>query len=1538
MSEVPSDDQPERHGSDAPAGAESAQYDLDPPEHYELPNLRHVMEEDPRTGTTRHVLDIFSYNVNKMESKVTELGTYAKGFECEMRPTILMIQDPPYNVENIHLPEYYLESKSDWIRPKSDRDKDQQNTSRATKNKPDNSKAAKNKSKSSQDDKDDEPKPVSRRVAIYISDKIPLESWEVSWDEGVNKGHVVHMLLRLHDGSEVYFTNFYNRVPGESIDLEHLFKTPAPGLGFDVLGSRSAIFCDSNAHSIWDPGSRSDKQGRYILDNCLKANMDILPKYNKHNPSYKRKAATRKNDISTNIDLTILGSSIQDQMIWCNVVRPREIANSYTDHAVIHTRLDVHVDRCPRKRYRFDKVEQEDFQASVEARLEHVLGAPDAIPELVDCDAAEVFAQDLCKALMETVEDMVPAVELNAAKTKLQHPQLAELDEAFDAEMRANWILRHTSRDNLAYDERYEKWVAAIKETNRLTKTVNAVASRRAASSLFQGLIGLHRIMAQARRKALAQMPPHLQYLKNTDGTYCRSQAENAHLLRGRHFDETSNSPAPAEETAVKARYLESRGKALDAARSATRKPKPKPKPKPKARPSASKKHTGKRKSRRRQSSTPPPRLTPQPSRPSPEPLHHPSPLGAASRPVENDCDPPDTSTIVCAFDTYSSVSIPGSPLTHEEPPVPASPFQSPPSNVDMPTQDDCSMPDADSTSCGVSQSSEASPGKGQKGRKSTAQEGKKNARRKPQRRVSMNGGNRFVPPAREPRALRSHSKPGGLRGNVKPSQQKPPAHPSLDNRALDIPSNQVESADAVSSQPADSRSASPADPPSASDSQPSAGSPPVSQDAGSRPRKKRMLRKERERWDKLRSESPPKLDRYRVRKIVKKLAARKAPGPDGIPNPALKMAVDALMPYLLHLFRTCIKLNYHPVCFKESITIVLPKEGKSDYTEPKSYRPIALLPCIGKVLERIVADYVKELAIKYKLIPPSQYGFAGKSAPKAVKHLVSGIVNGFCGKTRRKGWRTTLLSLDVSGAYDHVKHLELIEVLLDAGLPDWLVHYVDSFVSDRSTSVVLPGFTSPKFWVNIGIPQGSPLSPILFALFTAPMLRMLDDEAELGGSKYILTSVSYVDDTCIMVTSPYSKVNCEKLTEVHDKLISWASPRGLLFDPAKYKVMHFRPRRGGSGHLPLCQKLPKIKHLDQSKALVRESKEPETNKEGNLRVLGVWLDHQLSWKYHVHQIQQKVNRKMGYMRKRFSSVSGPSLLKLCQLYATSIRPVIAYACPVWFVVPSIEAKGYGLNQTLIDKLDAIQTGCLRVFAGVFSKTSSLPLHKEVNMEPIAVYLQRMAMSHRASNSMTDDGKLLIKKTTKFPFKGTSSPCFEKQPYFELYQAASRLAEKAKAQYLSKNLPDVWDNAVDRRIAINEYLEAQSDTLCRYIWWWFKEERKRRSARQSWYGTHCHPLATRGDWGASNLKRHQHLTRVESTIILHCRTGLIGLNSYLYRRKLADSPMCPCGTNTHTVEHLFFECPLLANARRNLPVTKWTVKLISAHPKAINQV
>lgn len=198
--------------------------------------------------------------------------------------------------------------------------------------------------------------------------------------------------------------------------------------------------------------------------------------------------------------------------------------------------------------------------------------------------------------------------------------------------------------------------------------------------------------------------------------------------------------------------------------------------------------------------------------------------------------------------------------------------------------------------------------------------------------------------------------------------------------------------------------------------------------------------------------------------------------------------------------------------------TVVLPKEGKKDYAIVKAWRPVALPCVIGKILERLVADELKEVAIKHSLIPRRQYGFAGRSTAKALEFITNLVINGWCADTKhnKKYWKTSLLGLDISGAYDHVKRMELIKVLVAKRVPRWLIHFVWSFLCDRATSIVLPGYTSAKFWVDVGIPQGSPLSPILFALFAAPILEIFE-EAHPG---HIVFGLSYVDDTYIIVSS----------------------------------------------------------------------------------------------------------------------------------------------------------------------------------------------------------------------------------------------------------------------------------------------------------------------------------------------------------------------------------------------------------------------------------
>jgi hypothetical protein len=91
------------------------------------------------------------------------------------------------------------------------------------------------------------------------------------------------------------------------------------------------------------------------------------------------------------------------------------------------------------------------------------------------------------------------------------------------------------------------------------------------------------------------------------------------------------------------------------------------------------------------------------------------------------------------------------------------------------------------------------------------------------------------------------------------------------------------------------------------------------------------------------------------IEKAVRRAAPNKAPGADGIINGVLHQTLDILLPSLHKLFNACLQLGYCPQHFKEAVTVVLRKQGKDDYAQPRSYRPIALLNTLGKVLEAIV-------------------------------------------------------------------------------------------------------------------------------------------------------------------------------------------------------------------------------------------------------------------------------------------------------------------------------------------------------------------------------------------------------------------------------------------------------------------------------------------------------------------------------------------------------------------------------------------------------
>ena len=110
------------------------------------------------------------------------------------------------------------------------------------------------------------------------------------------------------------------------------------------------------------------------------------------------------------------------------------------------------------------------------------------------------------------------------------------------------------------------------------------------------------------------------------------------------------------------------------------------------------------------------------------------------------------------------------------------------------------------------------------------------------------------------------------------------------------------------------------------------------------------------------------------VSKLIQNLDCKKACGYDLISNRILKSCCATIAPYVTDLFNMCIKDGVFPDIFKLAHVVPLFKGG--DKNDPNCYRPISLLPALGKLLEKVVSlqtvDYLNDNKLaccaKYKL------------------------------------------------------------------------------------------------------------------------------------------------------------------------------------------------------------------------------------------------------------------------------------------------------------------------------------------------------------------------------------------------------------------------------------------------------------------------------------------------------------------------------------------------------------------------------------------
>ena len=234
------------------------------------------------------------------------------------------------------------------------------------------------------------------------------------------------------------------------------------------------------------------------------------------------------------------------------------------------------------------------------------------------------------------------------------------------------------------------------------------------------------------------------------------------------------------------------------------------------------------------------------------------------------------------------------------------------------------------------------------------------------------------------------------------------------------------------------------------------------------------------------------------IAKIIDKFDPNKSAGHDNIGNFIIKRVKSEIVKPLTQIFNLSLSSGIVPE--KSKVAKVIPIYKKDDSALFSNYRPVSLLPCFSKILERLVFNRCIDYINHHKILNDKQFGFRPKhSTFMAIAQLVDKVTNAV-----EKDETTIGIFLDLSKAFDTIDHKILLHKLEHYGFRGIVLEWFKNYLTNRTQYVAFNDCTSDPqnsfvvshrvpYWVHyflycmLMISHIHRMSLILFCLLMTP-------------------------------------------------------------------------------------------------------------------------------------------------------------------------------------------------------------------------------------------------------------------------------------------------------------------------------------------------------------------------------------------------------------------------------------------------------------------